>query len=287
MSQARHHSVRELVIPARDGYALAASLFEPQAPSGAVVLINSATATPRQFYRHFAAALARAGYTVVTWDYRGIGGSAPDSLRGFEARMRDWVLLDMAGMIDWVADELNPQRLFLVGHSAGGQLAGLLDNSSHIHGMVTLSAQTGHWRYMGGGQKWVVLIHTHISLPALAHLLGYIPYRRLMGGTDLPRGVALEWSRWCRDRDYILGDSSLPLERYQGFRAPVLAYSIEDDNWGTARAVDAMMRAYPNLERRHLEAGQYGLSSIGHFGWFREGSDALWREAIAWFGQQA
>ena len=48
-------------IAARDGYALAATVFTPQdAPRGAV-LINSATAVPRKIYRGFATYLARAG----------------------------------------------------------------------------------------------------------------------------------------------------------------------------------------------------------------------------------
>ena len=37
---------------------------------------------------------------VVTYDYRGIGGSAPSRLRGFEARMRDWAFLDMTAVVD-------------------------------------------------------------------------------------------------------------------------------------------------------------------------------------------
>lgn len=98
----------------------------------------------------------------------------------------------------------------------------------------------------------------------------------------MPKGVAQEWAGWCRNRDYILGDDTLPLERYKKFTAPVLAYSIEDDDWGTAEAVDAMMRAYPNLERRHLVPAEFGRDSIGHFGFFREGADDLWRDPVTW-----
>ncbi len=274
--------LREYQIPARDGFQLAATRFQPPNPHGGVVLLNSAMATPRQFYRHFASALTNAGYTAVTWDYRGINDSGPANLRGFEARMRDWVLLDMAGVIDWVIEALAPKRLFLVGHSSGGQLAGLLDNSAAVNGMVTVSAQSGHWRLQGGWQKWAVLFHAYLGMPLLTYVLGYLPWSRIIGGEDIPRGVALEWAGWCRDPQYILGDRSLPLERYARFTAPVLAYSIEDDDWGTAKSVDAVMRAYPNVERRHLAPADHGLESIGHLGFFRQGSEALWQESIDW-----
>ena len=267
----------ELRIPARDGFSLAATLYGPQ-PARSLVVINSATAVPRRFYRHFAAALVARGHTVLTWDYRGIGGSRPASLRGFSARMRDWVLLDMEGVLDWARAQA-PERLQLVGHSAGGQLPGLLANPEGIAGMLTFSSQSGYWRLQGGEQKLAVGLHMHLTLPVSAAVFGYMPWRKFGGDEDLPQGVAREWARWCRSRNYLLDDATLPLDRFRRFTAPVLAYSIADDKWGTAAAVDAMMRAYPNVERRHIpvEAGR-----IGHFGLFRASSSALWQAPLDW-----
>ncbi len=272
----------DLTIPARDGFRLSGHLFQPASPTSRVVVVNSATAVPKRFYRHFAARLARAGYHVVTYDYRGIGGSRPEQLRGFLAHMRDWALLDMAGVADWASAELRPKKLFFVGHSVGGQVAGLLDDLPPLDGMVTFSSQSGHWRLQGAEQKAVVAFHVHVTMPLLANVMGYVPWSRFGSGEDLPKGAALEWSRWCRHPDYLLGDRSLPLERYQTFQAPVLAYSFADDKWGTETAVNAMMRAYPNLERRHVVPSAVGMSAIGHFGYFRPPAERLWDEPIAW-----
>ena len=250
------------------------------------MIISSATAVPQQFYRHYAHALAEAGFTALTYDYRGIGQSRPASLRGFRAQARDWALLDMAGVIDWVCSELKPTRLFKIGHSMGGQVPGLLDNAEAIDAMITLSAQSGHWRLQGAEQKWLVAVHVHVTFPLLAHLVGYMPWSWFGQGEDLPKGVALEWTRWCRNRRYLLGDDSLPLDRYERFSAPVLAYSIDDDKWGTPQAVDAMMSAYPKVERRHLSPSEIGLRSLGHIGYFRPQSQALWAEGIAWLDAQ-
>jgi len=274
----------EFSIPARDGYPLAAEIVHAtDARAGSrVVVLNGAMGVPRQFYRKFAVALAAAGMTTVLWDYRGIGGSRPASLRGFPATVVDWVFNDMAGVVDWAHRQLQPQRLFLVGHSLGGQLPGLLDNASIVDGMVTLSAQSGYWRLQGGVQKFAVLFHAYVSLPVFARLWGYAPWSRLGLGEDLPKPVALQWAGWLRKREYLLGDDSLPLERYDSFTAPVLAYSFTDDDWGTARAVDAMMKAYPNVERRDVAPSDFGLASIGHLGFFRPRSELLWRDVIEW-----
>jgi predicted alpha/beta hydrolase len=79
----------------------------------------------------------------------------------------------------------------------------------------------------------------------------------------------------------------MPTHRYATFAAPVLAYSIEDDPEATRLSVDAMMAAYPNVERRHLIPTEAGLDQIGHFGYFKPAGRPLWGEAIAWLDQQA
>ncbi len=132
-------------IAARDGYSLAATLFDA-GTSDAVVLINSATGVPRRFYQRFASFIRKSGWSAVTYDYRGIGGSRPRSLRGFKASMRDWAFLDMAAMVDWIDRELAPGRLFAVGHSFGGQTLGMIDNAERIDAVVGAKRLLGRAR---------------------------------------------------------------------------------------------------------------------------------------------
>jgi predicted alpha/beta hydrolase len=199
--------------------------------------------------------------------------------------MRDWAVLDMTAAVDWIVREPAPARLFAVGHSFGGQTLGMVENASAIDAVVGVSAQSGHWAVQGGREPRRVRLIVTVLIPLLSRLFGYFPWGWFARGEDLPKGVALEWARWCRHRNYLLDDRTLPLERYQAFEAPVLAYSIGDDDWGTKQAVDEMMRAYGNVTRRHLSPADYGLPRLGHTGFFREGSDALWREMIEWLEQ--
>ncbi len=276
-------SEQDIVVSAADGYELAATLFTPIDTTSPMLIVNSATAVPRQFYRAFGKAAAAAGFPTLTYDYRGIGASKPTSLRGFDASMRDWALLDMQGVVDWASHDFGSEGVYLVGHSVGGQLAGLLENASAVRAMATFSAQSGHWRLQGGEQKWVVALHVYLTLPLLAKLCGFVPWSKFSSAEDLPQGVALEWSRWCRDPSYALGDASLPLDRFAAFSAPVLAYSIEGDKWGTQPAVDAMMRAYPNLTRMHIVPADHGIAPLGHMGFFRERAGALWPDVFEYF----
>ncbi|MEX2125679.1 MAG: alpha/beta fold hydrolase [Woeseia sp.] len=269
---------------AADGYELAATYFDA-GNSDTVVLINSATAVPRRFYQRFATYLQRHGWHALTYDYRGIGGSKPESLRGFDARLRDWAFLDMTAAVDWIARELAPPRLFVVGHSFGGQTPGMIENANRIDALVGVSPQSGHWAVQGGREPIKVRFMMTVLVPLLSRLFGYFPWSRIVRGEDLPKGVALEWARWCKNPNYLLGDKTLPLERYQSFSAPVLAYSIDDDDWGTRRAVDDMMSAYRNVTRRHIGPADYGLERLQHMGFFREGAEPIWREVIEWLDE--
>ena len=201
--------------------------------------------------------------------------------------MTDWALNDMVGVMDWVAQRHPSDRTFIVGHSFGGQAAGLLDNVADLAGMVTVSSQSGYWGHQGGDQKWVVGFHAYVTLPLVTRAYGYSPWSKVGAGEDLPRGVALQWSSWCRHPDYLLSDAVLPLERYLDFEAPVLAYSIADDKWGTRESVDAWMANYANLERRRIVPADHGLDRLGHMGWFKAGSESLWEDAIDWMGAQS
>ncbi|MCT7348680.1 alpha/beta hydrolase, partial [Burkholderia pseudomallei] len=61
---------------ARDGRLLTGTFYAPGAPSasnGRSVLVSGALGVPRGFYERYARFLASDGFTVLTYDYRGIG----------------------------------------------------------------------------------------------------------------------------------------------------------------------------------------------------------------------
>ena len=74
----------DITVPAADGYKLGATLFLPRGTRRRAALISSATAVPRKIYRGFAGYLARRGFAVLTYDYRGVGGSRQRSIEGYD-----------------------------------------------------------------------------------------------------------------------------------------------------------------------------------------------------------
>lgn len=287
MATATGSGVREtaLTISALDGFPLAASRFDADGGNACrVILISPATGVRRSIYRHLAGFLAERGAVVVTWDWRGTGESRPESLRGFTASLRTWAEQDLGGVLQWAREAHPGAKVALIGHSFGGQALGLLPEAAHLDAAITLAAQSGalhHWPW----QLRLPLVGLWYGLmPGLARLVGYFPSRRLGLGEDLPRGVALEWARWCRRRDFI-GDWS----GHRRFRVPVLSFSFDDDPIAPRQAVDALHAKFGGaVKRRHLTPGDLGVRRLGHFEFLRPGvAPTLWAEVGDWLDVHA
>jgi len=278
----------EMSILTPDGYTLAATLYEPEKSNGRAVLVNSAMGVKRGYYHKYAAFLASNGFTVLTYDYRGVGGSRPPSLRKSKARLHDWGVHDQTAAIAWLCDHYPDHKLLIVGHSVGGQILGLTPHNQHIAGILTAASQSGYWRGWSGWHKAWMFMVWHVLIPGTT-LLGYFPASKLGLGEDLPAGVAREWARGGRHPRYILGFlGGTADDHYADFKGAFRSYSFEDDTFAPERSVDALIPFYPNAraERRHLKPADLGVPTIGHFGFFREKfADTLWVESADWLAQ--
>ena len=281
--------IEPISIQASDGFTLEGSLYRPPTTVTKVIVITSALGVVRSYYQQYAMFMCNHGYMVLTFDYRGVGESRPKSLRGFQATMHDWGQRDIAAAIDWVDTVLQPHRLFMVSHSAGGQLLGLAHNSRRIDAMVAVAVPSGYWRHWPLFQRYRFLLMWHLLVRPLARGLGYLPAKRLGFGEDLPQGVALEWASWCLHRDYLFGfGDQLDLSLYSQLKIPILVYSIADDQMAPKMAVDALFKGYENarITRSHVLPAGIGVSHIGHFGFFKEKfRDSLWPETLEWISR--
>jgi predicted alpha/beta hydrolase len=271
----------EITLTAKDGYSLGATTY---GSGQRAALVMPATGVPQSYYAKFAAFLASRGFTVLTFDYRGIGRSLHGDVRTSSARMQDWALLDAAAAFAF----LGGRKVSVVGHSFGGQALGLLANPERIAAALTVGSQSGYWKnwpLLGRAWMWPA---THLGLPGVANLYGYFPGSRLGFGEDLPAGVALQWASWCRHPRYLVGALGVE-EAYSSIEFPIRAYAITDDAFAPLAAVEALRRLYPNArwETRRVAPRDVGAKAIGHFGFFRERfRDSLWSEAADWLEAQ-
>ena len=171
-----------------------------------MVLIAGAMGVKQDYYAEFAQWLAARGYAALSFDYRGMGESLPAgrSLRGFRADLFDWAR-DIDAAIDALLARHPGAPLYVVGHSLGAQLPGLLRHRDRIAGLVSVAAGSGYWRDNAPQLKRIVLYFWHVLVPLGVAIAGYFPGKRIGKVGDLPRGVVLQWRRWCMHPRYHVG----------------------------------------------------------------------------------
>jgi len=290
--------VQPTALRCNDGRLLSAQWFEPPAVLGvrAVAVIGSATAVPASYYRHFAEWLARRGYAVLSFDYRGIAASREALQPGEDVRLRDWARIDMGAALH-AADKRRREEealqggelgLLWVGHSLGGNSVGLVpgfaDKVDALLGVAAQVAYLGHWSGFARLQAWLFF---HLMLPLAVRLLGHAPGRMLgPRAQDLPAAAALEWAAWGRTPGFLFGDESLARERsYELFQGSAHLWSIADDHlFGPAPAVDALAAQFSaaRVQRHVVSPADLGVAKIEHFGPFRRDLGAkLWPRLLA------
>lgn len=285
----------EITFPAADGYLLAATLFLPRGAKRHAVLLNSATAVPRKIYRGFAGYLAHRGCAVLTYDYRGIGGSRrkepvgyhkPKSLVGFKASMSDWAALDVSAAVAWMRERYKALPLAYVGHSFGGQALGLIENNSEVSRALLVAAQAAYWKLMTPPENYRVFALMNLIGAPLARMLGYAPGWAGIG-EDLPKDAFLQWTEWVNSPRYLF-DSKLPaLQNFAKFNGELRALCFADDRWATRPAVELLCSGFTAAKPEILTIAPADLTvkTIGHMGFFRpEHRETLWRSAAEWIG---
>jgi len=290
MISSKANTLQRVVIPARDGYPLTAYRFDSDGSSRANVIIAAAMAVPQSFYAPFAQFLSQHGYTAWTFDYRGIGESLTGPLRKLKADLGDWLTQDFDGVVQHVAGNAPQAPLFVVGHSFGGQVAPLLPSRGRIAGLVNIAVGSGSMDHVTPRIRRSAPIMWHLLAPLLCPLMGYFPGARLGVIGDLPAAAMFQWRRWCLTPEYLLSGEPGAREAYASAEYPVLALTFADDELLLEKGSRLLHAAYLKrpVDYRVLDPASYGLTRIGHFGFFKPQSEAaLWPLVGAWLDEPA
>jgi predicted alpha/beta hydrolase len=270
--------------PAADGYELAVTRYPADGPAWATMLLAPAMGVRQDFYEPVARFFARNGVHVLTFDYRGMGGSRPADLRALDADVTDWAAQDFDAMLAHAQRAVPGLPLVLLGHSLGGQILGIAPSNGNVRAAINVTAGSGYYGF-NERMRLRVRFLWFVAIPLATRLAGYFPGRRLRMIGDLPRGVALQWRRWCLHPEYLLAEGQAARAAFERVRCPILSWSFEDDVMLPRRAIESLNGFYRNarIEHRHVAPAEVGAARIGHFGFFAERQGAaMWAQSLAW-----
>lgn len=251
-----------------------------QPATHAPVLLCPATGVKQHFYLRFATWLAAQGHDVLVFDYRGIGLSLQGKLQDSRATLAEWGQQDQVAALDWLVRHTGHDQVLLIGHSAGGQMIGLLPNHRHVSRLVGVAASTGWFRGMKPSFRLKARLGLRCLVPLGTLIKGYAPTAAVGLGEDLPAAVARQWGQWCAADGYATNavKGRPQLDFHGDIRIPITVFHATDDDIATPTTVADLMRTLPAARKqvRRIAPSEHGLKSIGHIDWFRSSHQALW-----------
>lgn len=273
--------MKELVLQTPDHFPISVKIFEPEIPNRKLLVINSATGVKQQVYFSFAKYLAAQGFTVITYDYRGIGESKPRKMKGFEASMRIWGTRDFKTITTFIKENYPDYTKFCLGHSVGALILGMNEDSVIFKKFIFVATQDAYIGHLSWRVAVTAALGFGIAVPVTVILKGYFPAHRFGLGESLPKGSAYDW------RTLILNKKStsrlyekIEKDHSKDLNQEAFIIHAEDDSWVTMKGMESLMNnSYPNMKKTYQEikVSESPKKQVGHINFFRSYNRVLWK----------
>jgi predicted alpha/beta hydrolase len=271
--------MKELKLITKDSVSIAIHLFLPEKSNNKLLLINSATGVKQQIYFSFAQYFSEQGFTVLTYDYRGIGLSKPKKMKGFQASMRIWGSEDYKAVTDYIKINFNDYKKYCLGHSVGALILGMNEDSAMFEELIFVGTQNAFVGNLKLKTKIEAYLGFGIAQPLITTLLGYFPGNWFGLGESLPKNCAYDWRTLILNRKSTNGLLEKIDDYSKKLTQKVFVIRAQDDVWLTEKGVRSLLNnTYPNLKPtyRLIKTSESEKGEIGHVNFFRSYNKKLW-----------
>ena len=271
--------MKQLRLTTKDSVSIAVHLFLPEKSNKKLLLINSATGVKQQIYFSFAQYFSEQGFTVITYDYRGIGLSKPKRMKGFKASMRIWGSEDYKAVTDYIKVNFNDYKKYCLGHSVGALILGMNEDSGMFEEFIFVGTQNAFVGNLKLKTKIEAYLGFGIAQPLTTALLGYFPGNWFGLGESLPKNCAYDWRTLILNRKSTNGLLEKINDYSKKLTQKVFVIRAQDDVWLTEKGVKSLLNeTYPNLKPiyRLIKTSESEKGEIGHVNFFRSYNKKLW-----------
>ncbi len=281
--------IKTEILQTAAGHSITARIFPAQASatngsstndgSKGVCIIATATGVAQRLYEDFASWLTEHNYTAVTFDYDGIGLSIDRHVKFSKSDKISWAQNDCPAVLDYVRAEFPEQEITWIGHSVGAHMLGFMENTDDISKAITVGAGTGTWWYNAPPTKRIAWFLWYFLVPATAPLLGYFPGDKLKVMCNLPKGVIMQWRRWCLKKDYAIGyEGDWLRQNFANTKMPMTSIAFTDDDMMSMKNVEMLHAFFTGAAKNmvKIKPSDIGQKRIGHIGWHKERYRKLW-----------
>ena len=266
------------------GHSVVLKVFRSQLkPVKGICVIAAATGVAQHLYQDFAVWLTGLGFHVVTFDYDGIGSSIDRHVKHCNSDLLGWANNDCPAVLNFVDTHFRGLECIWIGHSVGGHMLGMMPNTGPVSRAITVATGTGTWWYNSPPTKRVAWFLWYFLVPLTVPTLGYFPGDKLNIMCNLPKGVMMQWRRWCLKEGYAVEKEGQWLkDRFANVNLPISAIAFSDDEMMSLKNIDMLHGQFSgaNITRQTVAPKDVGHKRIGHIGWHKGRYQNMWEKVF-------
>lgn len=256
-----------------------------EANADSSVLFLPALGVPLAYYRPLLGAWARRGRHTIGVETRGMPQSPVVDLRRDRFGYTHLVRTDLPAVFA-AAPVDRCERVVLVGHSLGGQLALLATGSGAVRAdaVVTIASGTSSAASLPLLRR--VQRRSAVSVVRLVSAtLGYWPGHRLGFGGRQSSGLMRDWAYEARTGRYRLHGDEIDYESaLREIAVPVRLVALDGDTMVPAHAVDHLARRL-GADQRSVTLHSGDDQPFDHFRWARRSPDLIIDDIEGWLNR--
>ncbi len=262
-------------IRTKDGFESQISLFrQPEETQQPVLVCMPAMGVKASFYEPLALSIANKGLNVVTAELRGIGTSSFRASRQHNFGYHEMITHDWPAIVETVKTQFPQSPIYFLGHSLGGQISSLylsVNQDADIKGFIMVACCSVYFQGWKFPHNIAILFFTQLAR-WVSFAWGYLPGKQVGFGGREARGVIKDWAFQARTGKYKPAGSTIDFEKLlTQVQVPVLAISLDQDEFAPAKAVEHLYQKMSQAEvsHIHLTKNEADEKSLEPFSWVK------------------
>lgn len=263
---------------------LGISFFKAKNNNAPILLIHPAFGVKATYYAKFAQHFSEKGIHVVTADLRGHGLSSvrPDAQNNYGFLE---MINDLKAISDYLKKVFLNQKIYILGHSLGGQTASLAvaKYPDSFAGLAIIGSPNVHYKGWSGFHYYRRKIGLNL-LPMIGQIVSILPKFKI-GGYYTTKKQMQEWGYTGKTGNYkVIGDTFDYEKTMAKVTIPVLAIDIEGDQMAPQAAIKNLytkFRSTSSLTTFTLKKADTD-AKLSHINWPRTATDFMVKVVADW-----
>lgn len=250
-----------------------------------LIVCLPAMGVPGKHYHVLGQILSQAGCTALIADLRGLGSSSFRASGKINFGYWHLVAKDLTAIVGQLRKIYPDRKLFLLGHSLGGQLSVMYSALApeSINGVILVASGTVYYKNWSFPSNLKILFSTQLAR-LIALLLGYFPGRRIgFGGTEA-KNIIRDWANMALFGNLTPMASPPDFENhFSKPQIPVLAISLEGDWYAPPKALQHLYQKLTNAQKTvfHLTEKDAPPETLHHFNWIKHPQPVI-KKIVEW-----